>query len=301
MSRAVDRLTTAAAFVRIVELGSFTAAARDLGLRQATVSRWIATLEDELGVRLLDRTTRAVRVTEAGERFIADARALVEVWDGAVERAARRTQRLAGRLRVSLPVVFGERFVTPHLAAWAARHPSLAVELVFSDRYVDLVEAGVDLAVRVGRPVDSAYRARNLGATPRRLVAAPSYLTGHPAPTRPSDLAAHACLLHSGLDNRAVWTFDGPEGVAGVEVRGRLAANHSDTLRQLALGGLGVALLASWLVDDDLAAGRLVALLPRYAAPPAAVQVLYASPRHAPRAVTAFVDFLAETLAPILG
>ncbi len=301
MNWGMDRLTTAAAFVRIVELGSFTAAARDLGLRQATVSRWIAALEEELGVRLLDRTTRAVRVTEAGERFHADARALVEVWDGAVERAARRTHQLAGRLRVSLPVVFGERFVTPHLAAWAARHPSLAIELVYSDRYVDLVEAGVDLAVRVGRPVDSAYRARRLGETPRRLVAAPSYLAAHPAPARPVDLEAHACLLHSGLDNRAVWTFEGPDGAAGVEVRGRLAANHSDTLRHLALGGLGLALLASWLVDDDIGAGRLVALLPDHAAPPAAVQVLYASPRHAPRAVTAFVDFLAETLASLMA
>jgi DNA-binding transcriptional LysR family regulator len=283
--------------VRIVELGSFTAAAADLRERQATVSRWVARLEDELATQLLDRTTRAVRVTDAGRAFYREAREVLAAWDAAV--GSVREDEVVGRLRVSVPVVFGSLFVTPRVAEFARAHPGVELELRFDDRYVDLVAAGVDVALRVGRPVDSEYRARTLGSTPRRLVASPSYLDARGRPATPAALADHACLLHGGHDTRSTWAFTRGEDTTRVDVGGRLRANHSDTLRQLACEGLGVALLASWLVDPDLDAGRLELLLPGWSAPPAPVQALFSSSKHTPRPARAFTDFLADALAPV--
>ncbi|MEZ4428224.1 MAG: LysR family transcriptional regulator [Nannocystaceae bacterium] len=296
----MDRFAAAEAFVRIVELGSFTACARDLRLRQATVSRWIAALEDELGVALLDRTTRSVRVTDAGERFYAQARELLAIWSNAQARARQDRRELTGRVRVSLPVVLGQRLISQHLAGFVRDHPSLELDLRFTDRYVDLVADGVDLALRVGAPVDSEYRAKTLGVTPRRLVAAPRLGAALGELADPRALARLPCLLHSGLNNRALWSFERAGEVVRVAVRGRVSVDHSETILALAIAGEGVALLASWLVDQELARGRLVALLPEYAAPPAPIQILYAASRHTPAAVAAFVAFLEDALRPAL-
>ncbi|MEZ4442376.1 MAG: LysR family transcriptional regulator [Polyangiaceae bacterium] len=293
----MDRLAATQAFVRIVELGSFTACARDLGVRQATVSRWLAALEDELGVQLLDRTTRRVRVTGAGQRFYDEAHDLAALWASAADRARETHQLLAGRLRVSVPVVFGQRFVTPHLADFLGRHPKLEIELGFTDRYVDLVSEGVDVALRVGRPVDVGYRARQLAVTPRRLVAAPAFLARHRAPRRPRDLTDLPCLLHRGLDNRAVWSFEKGGRRIRVTVSGRVSVDHSETLLALALAGEGIALLASWLVDDAIGEGRLVPLLADHQLPTAPIQALTAATRHRPRAAEVFLDFLEACLA----
>lgn len=292
----MDRFAALEAFIRIVELGSFTACAKDLRLRQATVSRWIADLEDELGVQLLDRTTRAVRVTDAGSRFYEDARAIVGAWATAQAQARQQQAHVTGRLRVSVPVVFGQRFITPNLARFIQAHPALELELLFSDRYIDLVGDGVDLALRVGQPIDSEHRVRTLGITPRRLVAAPSLFTRHAPPQHPDELGQLPCLLHSGLRDVTTWSFERQGKRAQVKVSGPVSANHSQTLLELARAGVGVALLASWLVDDAIASGELVALLPEYEAPKAPIQALYASTRHTPRAIEAMIDFLQETL-----
>lgn len=297
----MDRIAALEAYTRIVELGSFTAASEDLRLRQATVSRWIAALEDELHVQLLDRTTRAVRVTEAGQRFYQQARGVLAAWSGAVAEAREEHEEVSGRLRVSVPVVFGQRFVSPSISGLMARYPALSLELSFSDRYVDLVEEGVDLAVRVGRPINTEYRARTLGETPRRLVASQGYLDAHGVPEHPDALAKHMCLLHSGINNRVSWSLmrDGRE--VRVDVRGRFYANHSGTLLEMACAGQGIALLASWLADDAIHAGDLVPLLQGYQPPMAPIQVLFSSTRHIPRGVKAMIDFLEEVLAPIFS
>lgn len=296
----LDHLAAVEAYVRIVELGSFTAAARDLGLRQATVSRRIAALEDALGVQLLVRTTRAVGVTEAGERFYEHARDWLGDWSAAVARARGEHAGITGRLRISLPVVFGQRFITPAVPALLRQHPQLRLELLFSDRYVDLVSEGIDVAVRVGRPIDTGYRARILGVTPRRLVASPTYLARHGAPPDPRALARHRCLLHSGLDTHETWVFHTGDGALRVDVRGQLSANHSEALLAAALAGEGIALLASWLVDAEIARGQLVHLLPDAAPPEAPIQALFASARHPPAAVGAFLDFLSDAILAAL-
>jgi len=296
----MDRLDALAAFVRIVELGSFTAAAADLGRRQATISRWIAQLEDTLQLQLLDRTTRTVAVTDGGQRFYRQARAVLSTWSDAMAEVSADREALIGRIRVSVPVVFGARFVSPGLPGFMARHPHLEVELSFSDRYVDLVRSGVDVALRVGRPIDTEYRARTLGDTARRLVASPGYLAARGAPNAPADLRAHACLVHSGVDPRVTWRLTRGEQTERITVGGRLRVDHSETIRQVAVADGGVALLAGWLVDDDIAAGRLIRLLPEWRPPRAPIQALFASTRHPPRAVRAFMDFLTDALAPAL-
>ena len=293
----MDRFEGLRAYVRIVELGTFTAAAKDLRIRQATVSRWIAELEDELGVQLLDRTTRTVRMTHAGERFYDRARALLGMWEEATAAAREEHEEVSGRLRVSVPVVFGQRFLTPNLGKFLSKYPGLELEMQFSDRYIDLVEEGVDVALRVGTPIDSDYRARTLATTPRRIVAAPGYLAAAAPIRHPQDLAKHVCLLHSGLDNRVTWRFSRDEESFRVEVGGRFRANHSETLLSLARQGHGIVLLASWLVDDAIERGELIEVIQEYRAPSAPIQALFASKRHTPGNVEVFIGYLQELLS----
>lgn len=293
----MDRIAALGVYVRIVELGSFSAAATEQRLRQATVSRWIAALEEELQAQLLDRTTRGIRVTEAGQRFYQQAREVLEAWSGAVAGAKQAQEEVSGRLRVSLPVVFGQMFVSPDISGFMERYPRVELELLFAERYVDLVEEGVDLALRVGRSISSDYRARLLGETPRLLVASPGYLAQRGEPRCPEDLREHLCLLHSGLNNRESWVFSQGKKDARVELRGRFSANHSATLLEMALAGQGIALLAEWLVKGAVEEGRLKVLLRGYEAPRAPVQVLFASAKHPARVVRAFVDFLEESFA----
>lgn len=296
----MDHFDALRAYVRLVELGSFTAVANEQQVTQPTVSKWIAALEDELGVQLLDRTTRGVRVTTAGEAFHQRALEVLETWEQAVGATRGQHAKPQGRLRVSVPVVFGDRFVAPLMPAFLSEHPAIELDLRFSDAYVDLVSDGIDVAIRVGRPVDSSYRARVLADTPRRLVASPAFIEAHGAPESLAALAKLPCLLHSGLGTNQTWELaEGDGKPTSVSVSGRVSANHSATLAQLAIAGHGVALLASWLVDDALADGRLVRLLPDHEPPRAPIQALMASTRHVPSRVRAFVDHLAQGLTDL--
>ncbi|MCB9762980.1 MAG: LysR family transcriptional regulator [Alphaproteobacteria bacterium] len=296
----MDRLTLLRAFARVADRGSLTAAARDLKVGQSTVSKWLAALEEEAGVPLVDRTTRRLRVTEAGQTLLGHARTLVEGWDDALAEVQAQAHRVAGPLRVSLPVVFGTRHVVPHLGPFLAQHPRLDLTLRFSDRYVDLLEQEVHVALRVGVAVPSTLRARRLGGTPRRLVAAPRALKRLGAPGHPRDLAGVEALLHTGV-SRAVWTLHRGEETVRVDVGGRVRADNSEALRQLAVAGQGVALLAAWLVDEDIAAGRLVPLLEDWAAPEAPIRALLPPSRHVPGRVRAFLDHLEAAWAGGLG
>ncbi len=293
----MDRLEVMQAYVRLVELGSFSAVAAELRVQQSTISKWIAALEEELGATLVERTTRQRRVTEAGQLCYDRARELLAGYeDLQASISARGGGDLEGRLRVSVPVVFGRLFVLPLCAAFMERHRRLEVELIFDDRYVKLLEGGFDVAVRVGRPLDSSYRARQLAETDRVLVCAPGYLEGRRRPRRPSDLEAHECLRHSGLDTPAIWQFRRAGKDQRATVRGRFAANNSEAVLELAREGLGVALLARWLVAPSLADGSLVALLRGYRAPPAPIQALLPPSGHLHPRVRAFVEHLAEEL-----
>jgi DNA-binding transcriptional LysR family regulator len=285
-------------YVRLVELKSFSAAARELRLKQSTASKWLSSLEEEFGVTLIERTTRTQRVTEPGEVFYARAKELVAGYDNTALELSNRAPELTGSLRVSVPVVFGRRFVLPVVAEFLRRFPKLELDLVFSDHYVNLVEAGFDVAVRVGVPTDTSFRSRGLGGTKRVLVASPAYLKLHGTPHHPSELAGHSCLVHSGSNASDLWLFHSGKKRYRAQVRGRLTANNSEALLLAVQSGLGIALLAAWLVEAEVRRKRLVVLLADYSAPSAPLNALMAPGRHVHPRVRAFVDFLAERLAP---
>lgn len=289
-------MTAMHAYVRLVELGSFSGVASELRVKQSTVSKWMAALEDELGTQLVERTTRSQHVTDAGQRFYERAKDIVAAYDSATAELQARTPKPRGRLRVTVPVVFGRLFVIPHLARFMRKHPQVEVELTMSDRYVNLVDEGFDVALRVGRSVDSTFRQRKLGQTARHLVASPGYLASHPEPSEPRDLRDHECLLHTGLTAGDTWVFRRGGKTLRAPVRGRFSANNSEALLTMAKAGVGVALLASWLVDADLRRGRLVELLPEYTLPPAPVHGLTPPGRFTPPRVEAFLQAMAEAL-----
>lgn len=296
----MDRLQTLKLFTRIVELGSFSAAARDAHQRQASVSRWISELEQELGQQLLERTTRACRVTPAGQNLYEHAKQLLLIWEEAQHQA--HPQQAQGKLRISLPVVFGQRYISPHLHKLLTQHPQLELELLFTDRYVNLFEDGVDLALRIGQPHDAQLRTRILGRAQRWLVASPSFLAQHAEITTPEQLKMLPCLLHQGVNTSEVWRLIGPDQqTTTLHPQRRLSANHSETLCQLAIQGHGVALLADWLVAPAVASQQLVRLLPQHEAPAALIHAIYAAQRGPTPAVSAALDFFkacVEAIAP---
>jgi DNA-binding transcriptional LysR family regulator len=255
----------------------------------------VAELESELGTTLVERTTRSVRITESGQRLLVRARDILLAFD---ELSADFEQRAAapyGHIRVSIPVVFGRLFVVPAIADFLKRYPRVSTELVINDRYVNLVEEGFDLAIRVGLPADSTARGRKIAESHRVLVGAPAYLKVHGKPRTPDDLRNHECLVHGDGRNAVTWRFGKtPERGAPIRVRGRFAANNSEAVALMARKGLGLALVADWLVAEDVRRGRLVRLLTEYAAPPAPVYALSPPGRFPSTTVRALSDHLAE-------
>jgi molybdate transport repressor ModE-like protein len=298
----MDRLEALRLFSRVVERGSFSAAARELKVKQSTASKWVAELESVFGTTLVERTTRSVRVTENGQRLLMRARDVLAAFDELTADLEQRTPEPRGSVRVSLPVVFGRLYVVPLVGEFLKRHPQVSAELVMSDRYVNLVDEGFDLAIRVGAPTDTSARGRKLAESHRVLVGAPSYLKTHGKPRTPADLRQHECLVHGDEPAPAAWRFGkGTEPGAQVKVRGRFAANNSEAVALMARDGLGLALLADWLVAEDLRRGRLVALLGEYAPPPAPVYALSPPGRFSSPTLRALTDHLAEAIGARLN
>lgn len=295
----MDRITQLEAFVRLVERGSFSGVAEELRVQQSTVSKWIGALEAEVGRTLIERTTRSQRVTEAGQRFYLRAQAILDEYEQAMGEARQVDRGLRGRVRVSLPTVFGRLYVVPLLTTLLQEHPELEVDMVLGDRYVNLVEDGFDLAVRVGVQVDSTMRLHPLGSTPRRVVAAPGYLERHGKPVTPRDLERHECLVHASPGAKTLWRFTRNGRSLQTTVRGRASINHSEATLMLAREGLGVAMLASWLVDPDIETGRLVSLLSDYQPPHAPFRALTPPGRHLTTRVRQTLEHLREGLAPL--
>lgn len=294
----MDRVDACRLFLRIAERGSFSAAASELRIKQSTASKWVAQLEAQLGVALVERTTRALRLTDAGVRFQQGAQEVVGRYEAVVAEMSVRATEPAGRIRLSAPVVFGSRHVAPVLAAFLLRHPKVETEMVLSDRYVSLVEEGFDVAIRVGIPADTSDRGHKLSESQRCVVASPAYLKSHGTLTTPAQLQRHDCLVHTDVGRTSIWRFKDKSGRERVvTVKGRVSANNSQATLELARHGLGVALLADWLVADDLAQKRLVRVLPGFEAPAAPVYALTPPGRHVPLAVRAFIDTLRRELA----
>jgi DNA-binding transcriptional LysR family regulator len=291
----MDRFLAMQVFAGVVEQGSFAKAAERLGISTSACSRHVADLETHLDVRLLNRTTRRLSLTESGQAFYARCVQVLTDLEEAEQAAAASAARPRGTLRVTCAISFGVRYVAPLVGAFAARHPELKFDVQLSDRFVDLVEEGFDLAIRIGESPTQNLIARKLGETRLVSCAAPMYLRERGAPEAPADLARHACLTYEYLPQRNTWRFRDRAGKAhAVRVAGPVHANNAEMLAAAAIEGIGIAMEPDFIVGADLAAGRLVRILADYAPAPTNVYAVYPSRRHLSAKVRAFVDFLAE-------
>ncbi|MGF1609540.1 MAG: LysR family transcriptional regulator [Kiloniellales bacterium] len=291
MSGALSELEV---FVRVVQAGSFSAAARELGLTPSAVSKQIARLEDRLGARLLNRTTRRVSVTEVGSAFHERGQRILADMAEAEQAVLDLHGAPRGTLRVSLPLAFGRLHVVPLIPGFLAAYPEVRVDLAFNDRFVDLIEEGIDVAVRVGELADSSLIVRRLAANRRVVCATEDYLARHGTPRTPADLTRHNCLTYAYRQMRNDWRFCGTDGKAQtVRVSGNLESNEVEALRSALLAGVGIALVPLWMAGPDLASGRVVEVLRDYHVPDSAIHAVYPPGRHLSPKVRAFVDLLA--------
>ncbi|MBN6151466.1 LysR family transcriptional regulator [Xanthomonas sp. AmX2] len=292
----MDRIGDIALFLRVLDLGSISAAARSLDLSVAVASQRLRRLERELGVRLLHRTTRRLHPTPEGQQLAEQGRALVEDLESLA--GSLRGEGAAGTLRVTMSASFGRQYVSPLLPQFMARYPQLRLSVHLSDNVVDLVSEGFDLAIRIGALRDSSLVARRIAGNRRVLCASPDYLRRHGAPATPRELARHACLLLSGAEGRQdVWRLHGAQGEEAVKVSGPMESNLGEVLRDAAVNGLGIALHSVWHVAEDLRNGRLQVVLPDHPPAETGIHAVMPQRRLVPPRVRAFTEFMAEQFA----
>jgi DNA-binding transcriptional LysR family regulator len=294
----MDRLATMETFVRVVEAGSFAAAAERLGLSAAMTSRHVQALEERLGTRLLNRTTRRLALTEAGAAYFERCQQVLRDVEEMDLSVAAEGEQPRGLLRVNAPVVFGTRHLAGVVAAYEARHPEVAIELTLNDRFIDLMEEGADVAIRIGELTDSTLVARRLFPVRLALCASPEYLKRHGAPQTLEELSRHNCLGYTYTRGGTEVELVGPEGKVVVPFRGSLRANHGEVLLRAALDGLGIVLQPTFISGDALAAGRLRAVLPQYCTVELSAYAVFLSRKYLSAKVRTFVDFLAERFGP---
>ena len=293
-----DSLYEMSVFSKVVASGSLSAAARDLGVSTAVVSRRLAALEARLGVRLVNRTTRRLALTDEGASYLdACTRILGEIEDADAAAAAKRVEP-QGVLKVALPASFGHKHIAPLIPPFAARFPRIQLALSLSDRTVNVIEEGYDLAIRIGELEDSSLAARKLAPNRRVVCASPAYLKTHETPRQPGDLQQHNCLTTTELSMN--WEYKGPDGKRGaVRVSGNYACDNWEVLREWAMAGLGVALKSTWDVRRQLEDGSLVRLLPGYDfGTDVAIYAIYPHRRYLPAKTRVFIDYLAESFGP---
>ena len=298
----MDRsLSDMSVFAAVVETGGFTAAGRTLGLSKSAVSKQVARLEQRLGSRLLQRTTRRLSLTEAGAVFYEGCQRVLAEAEAAESAVTHLAGAVRGVLRINAPMSFGITHLAPMVAAFMERFPELEVELALNDRTVDLVEEGYDVGVRIGKLADSSLVARRLAPIRRAVCASPDYLAKHGSPTRPEELQGHRCLIYSYLDSPRNWRFrptDPDQGRARrVSVAGPLESNNGSVLAEAAAAGQGIICIPVFIVCDELSDGRLVEILPDWIEEhDLTLYAVYPERRHLAPKVRAFIDFLAERI-----
>ncbi|MGH6859060.1 MAG: LysR substrate-binding domain-containing protein [Phyllobacterium sp.] len=297
----MDKLSAMKTFVRVVELGTLSAAARAMGLTQPAVSQQIAALERTLGFRLLHRSTRQLTLSESGEIYYQRTRQILEAMDEAEETAAGLSSALRGNLRVHVPVGLGQMHLAPMVIDFHRRHPDVTVELVLDDRIVDLIAEGVDLAIRLGGLDPSELVARKLATFERILVASPGYLATHGTPETAAALIGHRHVRFLWSPLGEVIPLVGPDGPVTVPVRSTFLANNAFVLNEALCAGLGIGGAQLPLVQPLLDDGRLVRVLPHYAYSPMDIHAVYASARFMPRKVRSLIDHIEAGLASIAG
>lgn len=297
----MDRIADLQLFLRVLDLGSISAAARSLDLSVAVASQRLKRLERELGVRLLHRTTRQLHATAEGQALAERGRGLIEELEALTADLRRAGSEPAGLLRVTTSAAFGRMYLSPLLAEFQRRYPAVRLSVNLTDQNLDLIAAGMDLAIRIGPLDDSSLVARKLADNRRVLAAAPEYLRRHGAPRTPQDLIGHECLVLVGGQGRMEdWRLLDADGVATtVRVNGRIESNFGEVLRDAAAAGLGIAHFSVWHVHEDLRSGRLVQVLPDYRLPDTAISAVMPQRRFVPLRVRAFIDFVAESFGEV--
>ncbi len=298
----MDRLLAMQTFVRVVETGSFSAVAREQSATQGAVSKQVAALERHLGAKLLTRTTRALSLTDDGERYFDDARRLVAEVAEAEGQVRRGEQQLSGWLRVAASVGFGTRVLRAHVHSFLSAHPEVKIDLRLHDGFIDLVEHGIDVAVRIGNLADSTLVARRIGSIRRAVVASRAYVMRtsaiRPLPQVPEDLKRHPCIVYTELRSRNLWDFKSPDGSAvAVRVEGPLQTNTADIVRAAVVDGVGIAYSPTWLFQDLLDGGEVQVLLPDWQTSPLPLHLVSPPQRRHAAKVRVFGEHLAAALA----
>jgi DNA-binding transcriptional LysR family regulator len=294
----MESLSDIAVFVQVVDSGSFTIAAERLELSRSVISKYVSRLEDRLGARLLNRTTRRLSLTEAGRVLYEQSRQGLQQIESAQAEVSRLQESPRGTLRFNTPMSFGILHIAPLLPEFLQRYPDLSVDMSLDDRQVDLVEEGYDLAIRIAELPDSTLVARRLGPCRHQLCASPEYLQRHGIPRKPEDLRNHNAITFGYQDSPRVWRFVSPEGrVVAVPVNGSLKTNNSLVLREALLGSVGLTLTPSFVVGPDIRSGRLQSLLDNYRKLELSIYAVYPQRRHLSPKVRAFVEFMAEKIS----
>ena len=288
----MDYLTSLRCFVAVAESGSFTVASEQLALSRAMASKHVMDLEAHLGLRLLNRTTRSVSLTDAGSTYFERGKDILAALEEAEREVTSQAAEPVGRLRISAPLSFGITYVSPLVAAFATAHPRIAIDLVLNDRFVDLVEEGFDVAIRIGRLADSSMIARRLAVTRSMICASPDYLARHGRPRVPADLLDHECLHYSYASGGNVWTFHGPQGEESLRMPGRIACNNGDALGQFAAASAGVAIGPDFIMAPLVKSGAVEEILRDYARQELGIYIVPPSQRHMPLKLRAFIDFM---------
>jgi DNA-binding transcriptional LysR family regulator len=292
----MSKIQQMSSFVAVVEAGSFVGAAQNTGLSKAAVSRHVGELEQRLAVRLLHRTTRRLSLTEEGRMFFERAKELLESIDEAESQLTLRAGEASGVIRVNAPLTFGTLHLAPLWGPFADANPKASLDITLSDRVVDVVDEGYDLAIRITAIPDSTLVTRKLASTRMVLCASPAYLKRRGIPIHPQELARHAVISYSYWSTRDVWHFTGPEGPVDVRIASRIHTNNGDTCRRVALAHHGIILQPDFIVGEDLRCGELVEVMPAYRSIEVGIYAVYPSRKNLPLKTRRLIDFLAEAL-----
>jgi DNA-binding transcriptional LysR family regulator len=297
----MDRLAAMETFVSVIETGSFSGAARRLGVGQPAVSKSIALLEERLGVRLLLRSTRGLTPTDAGQRLYEHARTAIDAADEAELAARGAGASLSGTVRVCAAVTFSRLHLIPTLEGFLQQHPDVDLDVVLDDRNIDLVEEGIDVALRMGTLDDSAMTARKLGEGPRLVVGTPGYFARAGTPRTPTDLAQHRAVIYNQRGGGRTWTFRRGSTEVSVAVEGRLAVSAAEGVRAAVLAGAGVAVASGWMFLNELRSGEVVPVLEDWTLPTIALWAVFPTGRMVNARTRALVSYIEETLGPVLN
>ncbi|VAW75762.1 Transcriptional regulator, LysR family [hydrothermal vent metagenome] len=292
----MDTFLSMSIFRRVVEAGSFSAVAKEMGLSQPTISKHVVALEERLGTRLLNRSTRQLNLTDAGKEHYEYCARILDDLAEAEASVGRGKSQTAGTLRISMPIAFGRLQVMPTLWHFMDAHPDLKLDLILEDHNTDLVKEAIDMVVRIGPMADSSLIAQQVGACSRVAVASPDYIARHGEPQTVNELKSHDCIVFTLMATQNIWHFGNQQGDENVRVNGRFSTNSPDAMREAVLAGQGIAVIPLWMIDGCIDSGHLQLVLQDYQPIPLAIHAAYPNRRFVPQKVRRFIEHLRDTL-----